>query len=696
MTTAKNALNPLLSSSWLPHFKGIKTEDIEPAVRQILDENKHALQDLLQKPAASFSWDSLMRPLDDLGERLSQAWSPVSHLHSVLQSDALRDSYNVCLPLITEYHTLLMQHQPLYQAIQALSENSNANFDFAQKKMLENALRDFRLAGVHLDAEKKEKFLALEKKLSQLSTQFSENLLDATQGWFLTITDPQELAGLPESARELLKQNATLRGVQGWVLGLDYPSYSAAMKFLDKRALRQKIYEAYSTRASDQGPGDGKWDNTQIMAEILDCRHQLAQLLDFANYAEYSLATKMAKQPQRVLDFLNELLKQCKPFAEKEMAELKAFVKEKALRDGRDADPSGRTVDLKPWDLAYYSEKLRQSKFNFSEEEIKPYFPITKVVQGLFNFVQRIYGLEIRERPGVETWHPEVKFFDIYDGQKEYRGGFYIDLYARAKKREGAWMDECRVRRRLVDQSIQFPVAYLTCNFTPPLEGKPALLTHDEVLTLFHEFGHCLHHLLTKIDYPAVSGINGVPWDAVEFPSQFMELWFWEDAILQMISGHYETGEPLPKNLHRQLLAAKNFQTGLQMLRQLELALFDFRLHLEYQPQKKNWVQSILDEVRQKTALLEVPAYNRFQHSFAHIFAGGYAAGYYSYTWADVLSCDAYEDFVEHGLLDRETGESFMRNILEKGGACDPLAAFVAFRGREPELTALLRQNGWV
>lgn len=686
MTTANTTSNPLLIPSWLPHFKAIKTEDLEPAVRQILDENKTALTDLFNKPPQSYTWDNLMRPLDELGERLSHAWSPASHLHSVMQSDALRDAYNVCLPLITEYHTLLMQHQPLYQAIQALSESRDAaHFDLAQKKTLENALRDFRLAGVHLSPEKKEKFLALEKKLSHLSTQFSENLLDATQSWFLIITDSADLSGLPESIRELAKQNAQQRGVQGWVLGLDSPSYSAAMKFLDKRELRQTLYEAYSTRASDQGPQAGKWDNSQIMADILDCRHQLAQLVDFANYADYSLSTKMAKTPQTVLDFLNELLDRCKPFAEKEIAELKHFAK---TQNG--------PADLKPWDLAYYAEKLRQSTFNFSEEEIKPYFPITKVLSGLFALVQRIYGLQIKERLGVETWHSDVRFYDIYDAQNEYRGGFYIDLYARPQKREGAWMDECRVRRRLADQSIQQPVAYLICNFTPPLEGKPALLTHDEVLTLFHEFGHCLHHLLTKIDYPAVSGINGVPWDAVEFPSQFMELWSWEDAVLQLISGHYQTHEPLPKNLHQQLLAAKNFHSGLQMIRQLEFALFDFQLHLNYQPQQKAWIQTTLDHVRKKTALLEVPRYNRFQHSFSHIFAGGYAAGYYSYTWADVLSCDAYAQFEEHQLFDRATGESFMQTILEKGGACDPLAAFVAFRGRKPELTALLRQNGWV
>lgn len=684
-TSANTNTNPLLTPSWLPHFKAIKTEDIEPAIRKILAENQAALNKLLSQHQ-TYTWDNLIEPLDDMSEGLSQAWSPVSHLHAVMQSDALRQAYNTCLPAITEYSTLLMQHPDLFKAIQALSQSSNyAQLDFAQKKSIENALRDFRLAGVHLSAEKKENFLALEKKLSQLSTTFSENLLDATQSWFLPITDKNQLKGLPESALALAKQNAEERKQQGWVLSLDFPTYSAAMKFLDNRELRKTLYQAYSTRASDQGPDAGRWDNSLIMNDILACRHQLAQLIDYKNYAEYSLATKMAKEAKTVLDFLNNLLNKCKPFAEKEIAELKQFVKSLAGPE-----------DLAPWDISYYAEKLRQAKFNFSEEEIKPYFPINKVTQGLFSLVQKIYGLEITERPGVETWHPDVKFYDIFDGKQEYRGGFYIDLYARPQKREGAWMDECRLRRRLRDKSIQYPVAYLTCNFTPPVGNKPALLTHDEVLTLFHEFGHCLHHLLTKIDYADVSGINGVPWDVVEFPSQFMELWFWEDAILQLISGHYQTGQALPKNLHQQLIAAKNFHSGLHMIRQLEFALFDFRLHLEYQSGRSNQIQTLLDEVRKQTALIEVPNYNRFQHSFAHIFAGGYAAGYYSYTWADVLSCDAYEQFVEHGLLDRATGESFLENILEKGGACDPLTAFVAFRGHAPELDALLKQNGWV
>lgn len=674
------------ASTWLPHYKAIQPETLKPTIQALLDDNKAALEKLVQRKPEEYTWNNLVQPFDELNERLSLIWSPVSHLHSVMQSDDLREAYNACLPMITEYYTLLMQHQPLFQAIEALSKSPDyAKFDFAQKKTIEHSLRDFHLAGVHLSQEKKARFLELETKLSQLTTKFSENLLDATQHWFLTITDEKDLAGLPESAKELAKKNAEERKVTGWVLGLDYPTYSAAMKFLDHRALREKLYEAYSTRASNQGPDAGKWDNTAIMEEILDCRHQLAKLVDYPNYAEYSLATKMAKKPQIVMDFLNELLRQCKPFAEKEMAELKDFAK--SLQG-----PS----DLKPWDTLYYAEKLRQSKFNFSEEEIKPYFPIDKVKRGLFGLVNKIYGLTIQERPGVETWHPDVKFYDIHDAQGEYRGGFFVDFYARPKKREGAWMDECRMRRRLSDESIQQPAAYLICNFTPPLKDQPALLTHDEVLTLFHEFGHCLHHLLTKIDYPAVSGIHGVPWDAVEFPSQFMELWFWEDSILQTISGHYQTGEALPKNLHQQLQAAKNFHSGLHMIRQLEFALFDFRLHLEYLAGKAAPVQSVLDEVRKETSLLNVPSYNRFQNSFAHIFAGGYAAGYYSYAWADVLSCDAYEQFVEHQLFDRATGESFMRNILEKGGACEPLDAFIAFRGHPPEMKALLKQNGWI
>lgn len=681
--TTSTSINPLLNPSWLPRFEMIKIEDIEPAIHQLLQENQDALNNILQQ--TTYTWNNLIQLLDDMDDRLSQAWSPISHLHAVMQSDALRNAYNVCLPLITGYHTQLMQHQPLFEAIQALTQNQQEAFDFAQQKVLEHTLRDFHLAGVHLSAKEKAAFLELEKKLSHLTTQFSENLLDATQAWFLAIDDKKRLAGLPDFAYALAEKNAKAHGLAGWAFTLDYPSYSAVMKFLDDRELRKTIYQAYMTRASDLGTQTSQWDNSQIMLDILACRHELAQLVDFNNYAEYSLATKMVKQPTVVMDFLHELLNQCKPFAKQDIAELKTFV----------ASIHGPT-DLAPWDIAYYSEKLRLTKFNFSEEEIKPYFPIQKVMAGLFTLVNKIYGLQIQERSTVETWHPDVKFFDIYDAHQTYRGGFYIDLYARAHKREGAWMDDCRVRRRLSDQSIQQPVAYLTCNFTPPLGTTPALLTHDEVLTLFHEFGHCLHHLLTKMNYAAVSGIHGVPWDAVEFPSQFMELFFWEKEVLQLISGHYQTGEPLPEKLHQQLLATKHFQSGMQMLRQLEFALFDFRLHLEYQTPEPDFIQNILNQVREKTALLPVPSFNRFQHSFAHIFAGGYAAGYYSYAWADVLSCDAYAQFAEKGLLNRTVGEAFMQNILEQGGACDPLEAFIAFRGRKPEMTALLKQNGWI
>lgn len=682
MTTTTN--NPLLSPTWLPHFQAIKPADLEPAIRQILGENQAKLVDLLKQPR-EYTWNNLMLPLEEMNERLSQAWSPASHLHSVMQSDTWRDAYNACLPLITEYHTLLMQHQPLFQAIEALSKSKDFNaLDFAQQKTIENELRDFRLAGVHLSAEKKVRFLELEQKLSELTTRFSENLLDATQAWFLPITDKEQLAGLPDSACELAAKQAQQRKLDGWALTLDFPSYSAAIKYLDNRDLRKSLYEAYCTRASDQGPGAGKWDNSTLMTEIIDCRHQLAHLVDFANYAEYSLTTKMAKQPAIVMDFLYQLLGKSKPFAEKEIAELKQFIKS-----------LNGPEDIAPWDLSYYGEKCRLSKFNFSEEEIKPYFPIDKVRNGLFTLVNKIFGITITERTDVETWHPEVKFFDIHDEQGEYRGGFYLDLYARPSKREGAWMDDCRSRRRLSDQTLQYPVAYLVCNFTPPLNSTPALLTHDEVLTLFHEFGHGLHHMLTKIDSTAVSGIHGVPWDVVEFPSQFMELWFWEHDILRMISGHYQTNEPLPDHLHHQLLAAKNFHSGLHMIRQVEFALFDFRMHNEYAANKPNFIGEILAEVRKSTALIPVPDYNRFQNSFAHIFSGGYAAGYYSYAWADVLSCDAYGKFEENGLLSRETGKSFMQNILEIGGAKDLLDAFVKFRGHKPEMDALLRQNGW-
>jgi oligopeptidase A len=670
------------TQSMLPRFKEIDTANIEIQIRHLLDSNKQKLDILLSQPKA-YTWDNLMQPLEDMSDALNQAWAPIGHLHAVLSSDALRKAYNDTLPLITEYHTAISQNELLFNAISSIANSANfTQLDPAQRKIIENDIRDFKLSGIHLSANKKTKLGELQQQLSQLMTKFSENVLDATHAWALHIKEQEQLAGLPQQALKLAIDNAKLRELDGYVITLDYPSYSTAIKFLQNRELRKTIYEAYVTRASDMGPNAKKWDNSSVMNAILKTRHDIAQLVGFKSYAEYSLATKMAKTPDEVLHFLNDLLIRSKPIAEKEYQEIAAAAKEDDLSK------------LEVWDAAYYSEKLQITKFDFTQEDFRPYFPIQKVLQGMFTLVNKLYGIVIKEQPEIETWHPDVHYFAVYDHQGELRGGFYTDLYARPFKRDGAWMDECRVRRRLQYGNIQHPVAFLTCNFMPPADNQPALLTHDDVLTLFHEFGHALHHMLTKVNYPSVSGINGVPWDAVEFPSQFMENYCWEKESLALISGHYQTGLPLPDDLYEKMIAAKHFQTGLQMVRQLEFSLFDFRLHLEYGTSPAEDIQALLNKVREDTSVAEVPNFNRFQHSFAHIFAGGYAAGYYSYKWAEVLSSDAYGKFEEKGIFDYSTGRSFMENILEIGGVRDPMTAFITFRGRAPSIDALLKQSG--
>lgn len=668
--------------SALPHFSHINPAQIEPTLQSMLDKNRKQIETLLA--ASEYTWDNLMQPLEDMNDELSKYWSPISHMHAVMETEALRDAYNKSLALLTTYQTEISQNVKLFNAIQSIA-NSRAHADLhpAQRKIVENDIRNFKLSGIHLSADKKTRFAELEQQLSQLMTTFSENLLDATQGWFLPITDAEELNGLPPQALQLALENAKKRGLEGYVITLDYPSYSAAIKYLKNRELRRKIYEAHVTRASDSGPNAGKWDNTHIINQILAIRHEMAQLVDFANYAEYSLATKMAKKTDIVLNFLHELAAKSKPYAIKELKAVEAIAKKLDNID-----------KLEAWDMAYYSEKLQEATFHFTEEDLRPYFPIDQVLTGLFTIVNKLYGITVQENKHIEVWHPDVHFFSIYDHENNLRGGFYIDLYARTHKRDGAWMDECRVRRRISDTHIQYPVAYLTCNFMPPLDNQRALLTHDEVITLFHEFGHCLHHMLTTVDYAGVSGISGVAWDAVEFPSQFLENFCWEKEALSLLAKHYQTGEPLPDDLYKKMTAAKHFQTGLQMVRQLEFSLFDFRLHLEFDPNKQQQVQMILNEVRQETAVIPIPTFNRFQHSFAHIFSGSYAAGYYSYKWAEVLSADAYAKFKENGIFDTATGLSFMQNILEVGGVRDPMASFIAFRGREPNIDALLIHSG--
>ncbi|KRV67086.1 oligopeptidase A [Aeromonas veronii] len=675
--------NPLLTMDSLPPFSQIKPEQVQPAVIQAIADCKQKISDVLAQ-RDPHTWDSLIAPLEEVNDRLSRIWSPVSHLNSVLNSEALREAHDACLPLLSEFQTYVGQHEGLYQAYLALSQSDDFPLlSGAQRKEIQNTLRDFRLSGIGLPAEAQQRYGEIQARLSELASRFSNNVLDATRGWQKLVADEAELAGLPDSVRAAARQMAEFKGKEGWLFTLDIPSYLPVMMYADNRELRAEMYEAFTTRASDQGPNAGKWDNSAIMSELLTLRRELAQLLGFANYAELSLATKMADKTEQVVSFLTDLAAKSLPQGKAELEEIRTFA----------AEQHGQS-ELAAWDLAYYAEKLKQHKFSISDEQLRPYFPASKVVKGLFEVVKRVFGMKVRERLGIDTWHPDVRFYDIFDADDELRGSFYLDLYAREHKQGGAWMDVCLGRRYRQDGSLQKPVAYLTCNFNGPVDGKPALFTHNEVVTLFHEFGHGIHHMLTRIDVAGVAGINGVAWDAVELPSQFLENWCWESEALAFISGHYETGEPLPADLLEKMLTARNFQAAMQMLRQLEFALFDFRLHQEFDPANPAQLPALLDEVRSQVAVMTPPAFNRFQHSFSHIFAGGYAAGYYSYKWAEVLSADAFSRFEEEGIFNPATGQSFLKNILEKGGSKEPMELFRAFRGREPKVDALLRHSG--
>jgi oligopeptidase A len=674
--------NPLLDFTGLPRFGAILPQHIAPALDHVLAENRRALEQLLARDGP-YTWDAFAQPIEDMRERVTRMWSPVAHLHAVMDNEALRAAYNAALPRLTEYFTELAQDERLYAGYQALAASpAFARLDHAQRKIIENALRDFRLAGAELPPAQKARFKQLQTELAELASRFSENVLDATQGWDLHLSDERDLAGLPETARAMARQAAQEKGLDGYRFTLEGPSYLAFMTYADNRELRRRLYEAYVTRASDQGPNAGKWDNSDLIVQILRRRREAARLLGFAHYAEYALQTRMAKTVPEVMDFLNDLAARVRPYAQRDYAELQDF-----------ARAAHNLERLEAWDIVYYAEKLRQARYRISQEDLRPYFPETRVVPGMFGVVERLYGLRIRQVQGVEVWHPDVRCYEIHDGAGELRGRFYLDLYARANKRGGAWMDEGISRKRLPG-GVQVPVAYLVCNFAPPVGARPALLTHEEVTTLFHEFGHGLHHLLTKVDYVGVAGINGVAWDAVELPSQFMENWCWEREALDLISGHYQSGEKIPDALYQKMIAAKNFQSGLQFVRQLEFALFDMRLHSDYDPDGPQTVQQLLDEVRAAVAVVIPPAFNRLQHSFTHIFSGGYAAGYYSYKWAEVLSADAFSKFEERGVFDRATGMEFLQHILEPGGSHDPMELFVRFRGRAPRIDALLRHSG--
>ena len=670
--------NPLLNYTGLPAFSKIKPEHIKPAVEAVIQTCRETIEAVskIENP----TWENFYLPQAAAGDQFSRAWSPVGHLNAVKNSPELREAYQACLPLLSEYSTWAGQHKGLYEGYLKL-KNSPAfeSYSLAQKKAIENSLRDFELSGISLPEDKQKRYGEISARLSELSSDFSNNVLDATMGWDIVITDESQLKGLPESALEAAKLSAESKGKKGYRFTLEFPSYYPVLTYCENRELREIMYKEYATRASDQGSNAGKWDNSANIDEKLKLRRELAQLLGFATYADYSLATKMAENPQQVVEFLEDLANRAKKQAKEELCALKAFANHAC------------SEQLEPWDIAYYSEKQKQALYAINDEELRPYFPEDRVLSGLFELMKRIFGLRIEEKFGIDTWHKDVRFFQIYDEQGEERGAFYLDLYARENKRGGAWMDDCINQKRFADGSLQKPVAYLTCNFNKPIGNKPALFTHDEVTTLFHEFGHGIHHMLTQIEVGDVAGINGVPWDAVELPSQFLENWCWEEEALAFISGHYETGEPLPKEKLTQLLKAKNFHAAMFVVRQLEFGLFDFRLHLA-EP-REGLVLDTLKAVKAEVAIVKTPEWVRTPHSFSHIFAGGYAAGYYSYLWAEVLSADAFSKFEEDGIFNRETGQSFLDNILTRGGSEEPMVLFERFRGRKPTLDALLRHK---
>ncbi len=674
--------NPLLEKYELPPFSLIQPEHLVPAIDYLIEENRRQLKTLLEGNDGP-SWENIVHPMEVMEERLRRTTSTVSHMNAVVNSESLREAYNQCLPKLSHYYSELGQNESLFRAFRQLQRSADfPALNSAQQRVIENQLRDFRLSGVALDDEKKAQFKKISAELSQLGSQFNDNVLDATNSWNVVIKDKQRLAGIPETALSAARQAAQSKGQEGWLFNLEYPSYLSVITFAEDPQLRESIYRAYHTRASDQGPDAGRWDNSEIMATILDLRKQQAQLLGYDNYAALSLATKMASTTDEVLGFLQDLAERASPLAQEEFVELEQFAKQQGIVGG-----------LQAWDVPFYSEQLRRLKFDLSQEDLRPYFPVNQVLEGLFQLTERLFGLRIERQSDVDLWHQDARFYRITDGQGATLAQFYLDLFARDNKRGGAWMDECVIRWH-DGNKIQLPVAYLVCNFSGPVGEAPALLTHNEVLTLFHEFGHGLHHMMTGMEALGVSGINGVPWDAVELPSQFMENWCWQSEVLALISGHYQTGEPLPQELFAKMKAAKNFQSGMQMMRQLEFALFDFRLHIEYQQGGAPAIQQLLDDVRDKIAVVQVPEFNRFQHGFSHIFAGGYAAGYYSYKWAEVLSADAFAVFEEQGLFNPQVANAFRDNILQAGGSAEPTELFARFRGRPPSVDALLRQCG--
>lgn len=671
--------NPLLADQLLPEFKHIQPSDFEPAFDQMLAENRDLVQRVVANGADT--WETLYVPLDEAGDKLARVWSLIGHYNSVMNSDEMRAIFKSTLAKMTRFNTEVGQNEELYQAYGRLQASAAfQTLDAASRKAINNVVRDFRLSGVGLSGADKATFADLRQRLSELGSRFADNVLDSTQAWSRQVTDVTELCGVPDSSLQYLQSLAQAAGQDGYLITLDLPSYLPVMTYCDNRALREALYQAYVTRASDQGPHDPKFDNSAVINEILALRQQSAALLGFDNFAERSLATKMASSAQEVVTFLEDLAHKSLDAARADMAALEDFGRKEY----------GMT-SVAMWDVPYLSEKLKQQKFQLSQEELKPYFPLPVVQEGLFTIAGKLFGISIEHDPSVETYHPDVPYFRVMDNG-EFVAGFYWDLFARKGKRGGAWMADCRVRRRKADGSLQHPVAFIACNFTPPVGAAPSLLTHDEVTTLFHEFGHALHHMLTTVEVSDVSGINGVPWDVVELPSQLMENWCWHETSVALISRHFERGEVLPPVMLDSLVRGKNFQSAMQMMRQLEFALFDMWVHMEDAGQLD--VLEVLDRVRQKFSVKLPPEYARFSHAFTHIFAGGYAAGYYSYKWAEVLAADVFSRFLEEGLFDPDAGRALRKEIFEVGGSKEPLEMFTAFRGRSPQVDALLKLSG--
>jgi oligopeptidase A len=667
--------NPLLQIDSLPDFRRIEAAHARPALEKVLSENRARLAELTVQSNPTFA--SLVVPVEELSYRLSRVWSPIGHLNAVANSAAMREAYNECVPLLTAYTSELGQNAALSAAYAHVLRHEGDRLDPTQIKLVENALRDFRLAGVDLPAERKTRYREVMQRLAQLGTKFSENVLDAGRAYTRAVTDGAELAGLPSNAIDRAAADAREANQPGWLFKLDQPTYMTVMTSAESERLRRDIYEAWVTRGSDLGPSAGRFDNGPIISELLPLRHELAQLLGFQSYAEYALATRMAKNPRQVTSFLDDLARRCLPAGRQEFSDLEEF--------------AGRKLNA--WDVAFYSEKLQESRFKVSQEALRPYFPLPKVLAGLFALTERLYGITVRERDGVSVWHPSVRYYDLLDSGAKLVAGFYLDPYARGEKRSGAWMDECVVAKELPSGKA-LPVAQLVCNFTTPVGSTPSLLTHDEVTTLFHEFGHGLHHMLTQVAYPSIAGINGVSWDAVELPSQFMENFVWRREVLPLISAHVVTGEPLPVDALQRLLGTRTFNAALDTLRQIELASFDFEIHANFDPALGAKVAETLAGVRSRVAVVPAASFNRMQSSFAHIFAGGYAAGYYSYKWAEVLAADAFEAFEEAGVFDTLTAARFRDSILARGGSLDAMDAFVRFRGRGPDVRPLLKQTG--